>query len=78
VPEFRQRIEALPQHLWAIRAGTPLDVLVRLFLLREPVPADAACRAVAPTSLGDWAKAGLLHVGGLGPVEHLADSADVG
>jgi methylase of polypeptide subunit release factors len=63
MPEFRQRIEALPQHLWSTRAGTPLDVLVRLFLLREPVSADAACRAVAPTSLRDWAEAGLLHVG---------------
>jgi hypothetical protein len=64
VPAFRQRLEALPHHLWSTRAGTPLDVLVRLFLLRQPVRADAAGRAVAPTSLADWAEAGLLHVGG--------------
>jgi hypothetical protein len=64
VPDFRQRTEALPHHLWSTRAGTPLDVLVRLFLLRQPVPVEAAGRAVAPTSLGDWVIAGLLHVGG--------------
>jgi hypothetical protein len=64
VPDFRRRLEALPHHLWSTRAGTPLEVLVRLFLLRQPVPADAAARAVAPTPLADWAEAGLLQVGG--------------
>ncbi len=63
LPLFRQLLPALPYHLWHTRAGRPLDVLVRLFLLRQTVPAEVATAAVAPVPLEDWANAGLLHVG---------------
>src|SRR3954452_22154855 len=59
-PSFRQRGEALPLYIWRTRGGTPLDVLVRLFLLQQPVPLDAARRALAPMHPDEWAAVDLL------------------
>ncbi len=63
LPTFRQRRLALPQFLWRTRGGTSLETLVRLFLLRQPVPLDTVRRALEPMSLHDWSKAGLLALG---------------
>ncbi|HEY0409889.1 MAG TPA: methyltransferase [Candidatus Dormibacteraeota bacterium] len=46
------------------RGGSPLETLVRLLLLGEPVTEDAFLAAVAPTGLGDWARAGLVSLDG--------------
>jgi hypothetical protein len=61
LPATRARRQALPLYLWRTRGGTPLETLVRLFLLRQPVGLEAAGKALAP--LADWAESGLLHVG---------------
>ncbi|HEY2706154.1 MAG TPA: methyltransferase [Candidatus Dormibacteraeota bacterium] len=42
------------------RGGSPLETLVRLLILGEPVTDGAFRAAVAPTRLGDWARAGLV------------------
>jgi methylase of polypeptide subunit release factors len=49
-----------PRILYATRPGTPLDVLIRMFLLTVPVGESAARAALAPSSLEDWIAAGLL------------------
>jgi methylase of polypeptide subunit release factors len=51
---------ALSFGLWKTRQLTPEDILLRLFLLGRPVHRDAACRALAPTFLDDWTRAGVL------------------
>src|SRR5947209_20125344 len=63
-PPFRQRVEALPLYLWRTRGGTALDVLVRLFLLQQPVAIDAAHRALEPMRPDEWAAVDLLRVDG--------------
>lgn len=42
------------------RGGTPLETLVRLFLVGVPVESEAASRAAKPMSLDDWIAAGLV------------------
>jgi hypothetical protein len=42
------------------RGGSPLETLIRLFLLGEPVDADAFAGAVRPTTVADWAGCGLV------------------
>jgi methylase of polypeptide subunit release factors len=49
-----------PRLLRATRAGTPLDTLIRLFLLAATSPEDAARGALLPSRLEDWIDAGLL------------------
>jgi hypothetical protein len=44
----------------ATRAGDRLDVLARLFLVGEPVPADDARAALAPLPLEEWVAGGLV------------------
>src|SRR5437762_1780564 len=63
LPTFRQRRQALPQFLWRTRGGTSLETLLRLFLLRQPVPLDAVRRAVEPMSPHEWSEVGLLALG---------------
>src|SRR5436305_14386317 len=62
LPPFRQRVEALPLYLWRTAGGTALDVLMRLFLLRQPVPLDATRGALAPMRPEEWAAVGLLRL----------------
>ena len=50
----------LPLALHRTRGGSPLDTLLRLFLLGRPVEVETACRAVRPTPLADWVQLGLL------------------
>jgi SAM-dependent methyltransferase len=64
IPPFRHRRQALPLHLWRTRAGSPLEILVRLFLLHQSVSVGDARRAVAPMSLEDYVEAGLCSVKG--------------
>jgi methylase of polypeptide subunit release factors len=49
-----------PRLLRCTREGTPLDALIRLFLLGADVDEDATRRAIAPTQLATWCDAGLL------------------
>jgi SAM-dependent methyltransferase len=49
-----------PRILRATRDGTPLDVLIRLFVLHQPAAEPAVRAALAPSSLEDWIAAGLL------------------
>ena len=46
------------------RGGSPLETLVRLLLLGEPVGEPGFLSAVAPTALADWASAGLVAADG--------------
>lgn len=62
LPSIRPRLQALPLYLWRTRTGTPLDVLIRLFLLHQSAPIETAAAAVAPSSLSDWSEVGLLQV----------------
>jgi hypothetical protein len=48
----------------ATRAGDRLDVLARLFLVGEPVPAGDARAALAPLALEEWVAGGLVDVDG--------------
>ena len=50
----------LPLALHRTRGGSPLDTLLRLFLLGTPVDVETASRAVQPTPLEDWFRLGLL------------------
>jgi len=50
----------LPLALHRTRGGSPLDTLLRLFLLGRPVDVETAGRAVRPTPLEDWVRLGLL------------------
>jgi SAM-dependent methyltransferase len=49
-----------PASLRRTREGTPLDTLIRLFFLGEPVEEDAARRALHPMPAATWEGAGLL------------------
>ncbi|HEY3486220.1 MAG TPA: methyltransferase, partial [Ilumatobacteraceae bacterium] len=48
----------------ATRAGDRLDVLLRLFLIGEPVPHDDARAALAPMAVDEWVAGGLVAVNG--------------
>lgn len=50
----------LPPWLTCTRQLSPLDTLIRLFLLGVNVPANAAKDALAPMSLATWIRAGLV------------------
>ena len=63
MPRPGQRRQALPLYLWRSRGDTPLEAMVRLFLLHQPVSLQAARRALAPMPLADWAECGLLAIG---------------
>src|SRR5438034_9521677 len=54
-----------PLLLHRTRSGTPLDTLLRLFFLGEPVDRETARRTVQPMSLEDWAAVGLMDVDGI-------------
>jgi SAM-dependent methyltransferase len=64
IPPFRHRRQALPLYVWRTRGGSPLEILVRLFLLSQPVSVSDARQAVAPMSLEDYVGAGLCSVKG--------------
>jgi methylase of polypeptide subunit release factors len=51
---------AVPASLRRTTGGTQLDTLLRLFLLAQPAPAEAARAAVAPAKLDDLLALGLL------------------
>ena len=68
LPSFRRRKPLSP----GLREGGPLETLARLFLLGEPVPFEAARRALWPARVEDAIEAGLLEADPLGlraPVE---------
>lgn len=77
----------IPPWLSRTRDLSPLDVLIRLFLLGAAVPASAVKDALAPMSLETWIRAGLLNneVGTasvsstvkITAVEHLVLAADL-
>ena len=48
------------EQLYRTRGGSPLEVLVRLFLIGVPVERDIVSRALRPTALEAWIQAGLL------------------
>jgi SAM-dependent methyltransferase len=71
-PVYRRRRQALPLFLHRTRGGSPLDTLVRLFLLHQAVSLEEAARAVAPQRPEDWQALGLLRLdsgGARGAVE---------
>jgi methylase of polypeptide subunit release factors len=50
----------LPRLLRRTAARTPLDVFIELFMFGTAVPEDAVAGAVAPCSVDDWCRGGLL------------------
>ncbi|HEX3605577.1 MAG TPA: methyltransferase [Candidatus Dormibacteraeota bacterium] len=50
--------------LHRVRGGSPRETLVRLLLLGEPVSEAAFLAAVAPTTVEDWVRAGLMVLDG--------------
>src|SRR5947209_12075848 len=59
-PLFRRRRRPLPLYRHRTRGGSPLDTLLRLFSLAEPVPVDAVRAALAPMRPEEWGALGLL------------------
>jgi methylase of polypeptide subunit release factors len=49
-----------PLLLWYTREGSPLDTLIRLFIMNIPVDTDQVRRALDPMKSDDWLSAGLL------------------
>jgi SAM-dependent methyltransferase len=62
-PSMRGR-RARHLYLHRTRGGTPLETLVRLFSLGQPVALEAARRALKPLRPEDWAEVGLLRMAG--------------
>src|SRR5215470_12553332 len=61
----RLRDRRLPALLRRTGGGSPLDTLVRMFVLDQAVDDEAASRAFAPMSVDEWAAANLVErVGG--------------
>jgi SAM-dependent methyltransferase len=60
LPSFRQRQRLKPELARRMPGDGPLETLVRLFLLGESVPIEAARRALAPARPEDAVEAGLL------------------
>ena len=44
--------------------GRPIDAFARLFLMGEPVSSQALADAIAPMTLDDWARAGIVDIQG--------------
>jgi hypothetical protein len=63
-PSYPVRNPLRPVLLRRTESGGPLETLIRLFVLMEPVDLNTARRALAPTTLEDWARLGLLRVQG--------------
>jgi SAM-dependent methyltransferase len=54
----------LPALLRRVRGGSPLETLIRLFVLGQPAEAGAFARAVAPGTAEDWIALGLVEAAG--------------
>lgn len=54
----------VPLLLRKTSGGTPLETLIRLFLIDVPADVDAARRALAPMTLQQWVDAGLVELEG--------------
>lgn len=52
----------LPHFLHLTREATPLNAMIRMFVVGSPVDAVAARRAFEPLPLEEWARAGLVEV----------------
>lgn len=44
--------------------GRPIDTFVRLFLMGEPVSSQALADAIAPMTVDDWSRAGIVNIQG--------------
>ena len=60
----RLREKKVPALLRRTRGGTPLETLIRLFILDQPVDASSVARALAPMMPDDWIAFGLLEADG--------------
>jgi predicted RNA methylase len=58
----RLREKKLPALLRRTGGGTPLEILVRLFVLGQPAELGGAQRAIAPMTIEEWQEIGLLGV----------------
>src|SRR5258708_7699147 len=58
----RLREKKLPALLRRMGGGTPLETLVRLFVLGQPAEGRAAQRAIAPMTLDEWREIGLIEL----------------
>lgn len=82
---FTRSRKALPLYRHRTRGDTPLHTLLRLFLLHDPVPAEAFRRAIAPTEPEEWAAIRLVRSAGdevwpsveLCPCEELVLATDI-
>src|SRR5580692_809703 len=54
------REKKLAAILWRTRGGSPLETLVRLFVLGQDAGVAAAQRALAPMSVDEWKQMGLI------------------
>ncbi len=61
-PSIRER--DIPLLLRCTNRGTPLDTLIRLFLIEVPIDAAAVGKAIQPMELETWVKAGLVRIDG--------------
>ena len=64
LPTYRQRSQSAQLYCWRVRGRSPLEILVRLFFLRQAVSLDEVRRGIEPTQPEDWGAAGLLDVNG--------------
>jgi SAM-dependent methyltransferase len=58
------RGDDIPLLLRRTNQGTPLDTLIRLFLIEMPCDIEALRRAIRPTKLEKWVEAGLVQIDG--------------
>lgn len=59
-PGLRDRRRLLPEFLARAQGGGRLETFVRLFVLQQTIPINAARSAVAPTDLEGWEHIGLI------------------
>jgi len=60
----RLRETKLAAMLWRTRGGSPLETLVRLFVLGQSGDLAAVTKAIAPMSVAEWTRMGLIEVAG--------------
>jgi Methyltransferase small domain len=64
LPMSRRRWQTLPPYVQRARDDSPLEILVRLFLLRQAVSLGEVRCGIKPTQVEDWVETGLLQVNG--------------
>lgn len=63
-PSIRRRVASIDKYLELADGGSPLEILVRLFVLRQNIGTSDFAAAIAPMEPAAWISAGLVTVNG--------------